>query len=362
MILNSANKKEEPKFVLSKKKILEQWTLVNEICDVVSYSSKTNPLITKILEKNTCSLFSIHLINELKHVKDKSRVLFFAQGWDQQDLKELINMNVTSFVVDNEFDLDELVSFLEKRSIKVNLFLRARLQENTIKTERYFVFGMPSEIINKRIVELRTNEKIKNKIKQLGIHFHRKTQNMSEWNLKNEFEDIIDEKIFSLIDIVNIGGGLPAEYANTNKKVIETIFEKINEFRKWLNKEGMKMMVEPGRFIAAPSGKLQVEIVRMYNNNIIVNASVYNSDMDALIVPVKLLVENEFSANDPDVKPYAIKGATPCSMDIYRYKVYMKNPQVGDKIVFLNAGAYNFSTDFCELEKIKTDVLEDFMD
>ena len=76
----------------------------------------------------------------------------------------------------------------------------------------------------------------------------------------------------------------------------------------------------------------------------------YNSDTDAFVVPAKLLVEGEGSG-----QAYVIKGVTPCSMDIFRYRVYLS--EVKDEIVFLNAGAYNFSTDFCDLEKLETEVV-----
>ena len=344
-----------PKFVISKEKILEQFEKIKNICDVVSYSSKTNPFVTKILEENVDCMFSVHMINELKHLKDKSKVLFLVQGWNQNEIRNLISNGVNSFVVDNKCDLNELVCFLEKEDVEINLLLRVRLKEKTIRTEKYFVFGMLSDVINTKIKELRDNEKIKSKIKLLGIHFHRKTQNMAEWSLKYEFEEMIDEETRALIDIVNIGGGLPSEYANTNVDVIKTIFTKIVEFRSWLNKQGIKLMVEPGRFIAAPSGKLITEIRRIHENNIIINASVYNSDMDSLIVPVKLLVEGEVRKGQGD--SYVIKGITPCSMDLFRYKVFLDNPKVGDEIVFLNAGAYNFSTDFCDLDKIETEII-----
>ena len=49
---------------------------------------------------------------------------------------------------------------------------------------------------------------------------------------------------------------------------------------------------------------------------------------------------------------------TPCSMDLFRYRVYLDNPKVGDELVFLNAGAYNFRTDFCDLEEIETEVVD----
>ncbi len=119
---------------------------------------------------------------------------------------------------------------------------------------------------------------------------------------------------------------------------------------------GIKMFIEPGRFIAAPAGKLVCYITGVYENNIIVNASVYNTDMDAILVPVKLLIEGELEKGSG--RPYVVKGSTPCSMDLFRYRVYLDNPKVGDKIVFLNAGAYNFASDFCDLEKLETEIID----
>jgi len=157
-----------------------------------------------------------------------------------------------------------------------------------------------------------------------------------------------------LIDVVNIGGGIPSVYANTNEDVIRTVFDKIKEFREFLKERKIEMIIEPGRYIAAPAVRLVTSIVGIHGNNIIVNASVYNSDMDAVVVPVKLLVEGELQKGNA----YVIKGMTPCSMDLFRYRVYLDNPKVGDELVFLNAGAYNFSSDFCDLEKIETEVVE----
>ena len=331
------------RFVISKSKVLEQYNKVKDICDFVSYSSKTNTVINGILEKNSDSMFSIHMINGLKNIKDMSRVIFLTQGCDVSFIKELVSKGIKWFVVDNEKDLDE---FIKYDGEKINLFLRINLKENTLKTERYFVFGMSSDIVNSKL------ELLKDKVNFLGIHFHRKTQNLSEWNLINEFSSRINEENFKYIDYVNIGGGLPSEYANTNVDVMDGVLIKIKEFRDYLKSKNIKMIIEPGRFIAAPAGKLITKIIRIYDNNIIVNASVYNSDMDALIVPVKLLVEGEGSGS-----PYVIKGITPCSMDLFRYKVYLKDVKEGDEIVFLNAGAYNFSSDFCDLEKLDVEIV-----
>ncbi len=207
---------QKAKFILSKRKVLEQYNKIKDLASVVSYSSKTNQNVTKILEEETDSMFSVHMVDELKHIKDNSRVIFLAQGWSEEFILELILKRINYFVVDNENDLDILLSFLEKHEYKVNLFLRIKLKEMTVKTERYFVFGMNADIINKRIREIKSNEKILN----LGVHFHRKTQNMSEWNLKYEISNILEEDVFKMLDMINIGGGIPSFYANTNFDVI----------------------------------------------------------------------------------------------------------------------------------------------
>lgn len=330
------------RFILSKGRVLEQYEKVREISDSVSYSSKTNPLVTEILEGNTDSLFSIHMKNELKNVKDKSRVIFLAQGWDENDIKELLELGIRNFVVDNEVDLDLLLNNL---NVKINLYLRIKLQELTVRTERYYAFGMDSDIVNSRLKNIDRNN-----INKLGVHFHRKTQNVSEWNLVNEMKDMFED--CSLIDEVIIGGGIPSSYANTNDDVVDLVFSRIKEAKVWLNSKNVRVVIEPGRFIAAPSVKLECNVINVYDNTIVVDVSVYNSDLDALIVPVKLKVENE----KKEGKAYVIKGITPCSLDLFRYKVYLNDIKKGDKLTFLNAGAYNFTTDFCDLKKIETKI------
>ncbi len=343
---------QKAKFILSKSKALQQYNVVRELADEISYSSKTNQDITRILEKETDSRFSVHFFNELKHVQDMGRVIFLAQGWDEKAIKQLIEKGIRSFIVDNETDLDTLIAYIGKNDIPIELFLRLQLKENTLRTERYYVFGMKAAVVQKRIEQL---HQIKN-ITSLGVHFHRKTQNMSEWNLSHELSGILPKDLLEKIDVVNIGGGLPSSYANTNMKVLDGIYRKITEFKQWLASHNVKLILEPGRFVAAPAVTLESTIIGIHENTIIVNASVYNSDLDAVVVPVKLLVKGEVSKDEGE--PYVIKGITPCSMDLFRYRVYLKDPKIGDTITFLNAGAYNFTTDFCDLDKLETKIVE----
>jgi len=323
------------KFVLSKSKVMEQLDIIKGLADEVSYSFKSNPEVGKILQ-DKCFL-SIHSENNLEQVESKN-VWFFLQG-----NKEI--PKVDNFVVDNENDLKLLL----KEDREINLLLRLRLREHTIHTGKHFVFGFSSKRINELLKELKENKNIK----KLGIHFHRKTQNVSEWNLLDELKDSIED--FSLIDLVNIGGGIPAEYKNFRKEVSEHIFSKIRELREFLNSKDIKMIIEPGRFIAAPAIKLETNVVNVYDGNVIVDCSVYNSAMDTFVASIRLLVQDEKEKGFC----YTIKGITPDSLDIFRYKVYFdEEVKVGDKIVFLNAGAYNFSSGYFNLDKLETEVVE----
>lgn len=337
------------RFVLSKSKALEQYKIVRQLADEVSYSVKTNPELVKILE-STDSFFSIHFENSLEYIKDKGRVRFLAQGWNKGDLDLLFKEGVKSFVVDNENDLKVLVSYIEKNNHKISLLLRMRMKERTIHTERHFVYGFHSEQINELVQKLKENKNIGS----LGIHFHRKSQNISEWEIKKELEEMLSRETLDAIDAMNIGGGLPVKYKNHNDVILPFVFSKIKELKKWLNDNSIKLIIEPGRFIAAPSIKLEAEIINIYSNNIIINCSVYNSAMDTFVVPIRLIVENELDKGET----YTIKGYTPDSLDVFRYRACLANPKIGDKIVFLNAGAYTYAADFCGLEKLET-VVED---
>jgi ornithine decarboxylase len=338
--------KTKAKFLMSKSKVLENYKELKELADIVSYSYKTNRHAAYILQDETNSAFCVHSIKSVKDLNDKSRLWFFAQAWSKEEINELITLGVNNFVVDNVKDLQVLTDNIKS---PINLLLRMRLKEHTIHTGRHFVYGMYSKQINELIPKLRKNELIK----LLGIHFHRKTQNVGEWSLKQELSQTLSKETLESINLLNIGGGIPAEYKNFRPEIKQSIFNKIKELREWLKSNNIKMIIEPGRFIAASAVKLETNIVNIYDNNIIIDASVYNSAMDTYFAHIRLLVEDELESGTA----YTIKGCTPDSIDIFRYKVFLDNPKTGDKIIFLNAGAYNYSTSFCGLKELPTIII-----
>ncbi len=345
----------DPYFLLSRRKVFENLDRILEICDDVTYSWKTNPEVGNIVNENGFFV-SVHSERELKGVPDKGKVWYFGFAWDQREIKRVIKQGIRCFVIDNKEDLEVLLNVIRKIRVKVSVLLRMKMKENTLFTGKHYVFGMESSLVKELLALLSKEEYVEKK----GVHFHRKTQNVSEWNLVEEIKDSFGSSL-QFVDIINIGGGLPANYKNTNTRFINYILKKLKEFKIFANRHNVKVWAEPGRFVAASAVKLVTFVRAVIDNTIFVNASIFNGALDTVVANIKLIVEGEVS--EAEGSRYLIKGCTPDSCDIFRYSVYLKEkPKKGDKIVFLNAGAYNYQTDFCALKKVMTKVVDSFDD
>lgn len=344
----------EPHFILSKRKIIEQVDSLRDLGLEISYSYKTNHEVGNILQKVCKDVsFSIHSEEEIDMIKDKTKIIFFTQAENKEKLKEIMEKGVCSFVVDNEVDFRNLIDTIEEIKKNISLSLRMKFSEHRIGTGKYFVYGMPSTKVNQLISEIKDNAFIEN----VGIHIHRKSQNISEWEIKSELEDSLTKETLERINFVNLGGGLPSQYKSARFEVLSYIFDKLKLTKDFLAERNIKTIIEPGRFIAAPSVKLKTEIIQIQEKNLIINTTIYNCALDCILTGTKMLIEEELEDNE-DGDFYLIKGNSPTRDDIFRYKVKLKEPKVGDKITFLNAGAYNYTTDFFGYKKLETKIVD----
>jgi len=342
---------QKAKFILSKSKVLDQYKKLRDLGVKISYSYKTNNMVGHILEDHTDSEFSIHATTEIDSISDKNKIWFFMQANDEFELKEILEKGVKRFVIDNEIDLENVLKAAKDNSVVIDLLIRMKFQEHRITAGKYIIYGLESRKVNEIISNIGDNKNIN----KLGIHIHRKSQNASEWEIKDELEDSLTKETLERINIINIGGGLPIKYRTYTSEILPYIFNKIKEVKEWFKGD---VYCEPGRFIAGPAVKLICNIIQIQEETIIVNTSIYNGVLDAHITDIRLLVEGELDDNQEGTN-YKIKGNTPTRDDIFRYRVKLRNVKVGDEIVFLNAGAYNYTTDFCSLEKLETVIQDD---
>jgi ornithine decarboxylase len=342
------------KFILSKQLLQNQVKLLEDPGLKISYSYKTNREVGNVLQEiSPTTEFSIHAKEEIKMIKDKSKISFFTQAESIEELKEILAAEIKTFVIDNEVDLERILEAIKDSNIKINLSLRMKFQEHRVGSGKYFVYGMPANKINELIIKLKDNPLIE----KLGAHIHRKSQNTSEWEIKEELEDSLTQESLERLDTVNLGGGLPTKYRSYTSKVLPYIFQKLTNAKEFLDQYQIETVIEPGRFLAAPCIKLETEIIQIQNKNIVINTTIYNCALDTVLTGTKMLVEQEIE-EDQEGEHYLLKGNSPTRDDIFRYKVKLKNPKVGDKITFLNAGAYNYMTDFFGFKKLETDIVD----
>ena len=143
-------------FIFSKSKLLEQIKILENIGLKISYSYKTNREVGDILQELSPSVnFSIHAKDEIEMINDKLKVSFFTQAESVNELMEIINIGIKTFVVDNEIDLKRILKASEELNEKINISLRMKFQEHRIGTGKYFVYGMSSKKINEIIAEIK---------------------------------------------------------------------------------------------------------------------------------------------------------------------------------------------------------------
>jgi len=338
-------------FLLSKKIAIAQVKLLEDLGLKISYSYKTNHEVGNILQKECPNIkFSLHAFEEIEMIKNKSKISFFTQAESTKELEDITKKGVANFVIDNEIDLKRILKAIKKTKTKINLSLRMKFQEHRVGTGKYFVYGMGSHKINEIILQIKNN----NLINKLGIHLHRKSQNTSEWEMTEEIKDSLTKESLKRINFINLGGGLPVKYRSYTSETQTYIFKKLKNVINFLKEQKIEAIIEPGRFIAAPAIKLVTEITQIYNKNMVLNTTIYNCALDTILGQHKMLIENELESGEN----YLIKGNSPTRDDIFRYTAKLKNPKVGDKIIFLNAGAYNYTTDFFGYKKLKTIIVD----
>ena len=322
-------------FLVSKKEIHKRIREITSFSDETYYSYKTNPFIGDYIASNNLLPLSLNLFYSLQHLSKRalSRSIYYLQGEDKQLIKKIVDMGITRFVVDNEPDLSRLLEV----TLPKELFIRVKFREHTFYTGKNFVFG----ISWKKLLGLIKHYNL-DRVDSLGLHFHRKTQNIGDWYITHEFKYLFPSEAHRFIQKVNIGGGIPFVYANSQPDV-STILRDIASFRDYLHDHGLLLVIEPGRYIAAPSVKLRTRVINAYDNTLVVNASIHNAYIDTFLLNIRLRILDEQKQG----YCYTIKGYTLDSLDIFRYKAcFSSQKKVGDEIIFLDAGAYNFHCSF----------------
>jgi len=185
-----------------------------------------------------------------------------------------------------------------------------------------------------------------NSIKELsGFHFHFSTNNFKILNyqlLLSKIKEFLDE--FGIkIEFLDIGGGLPA--ANEFVYDSET-YQKLPSLISELFPE-LKIISEAGRNIVADAVNLEAKVISLKKTG----ENKFQVNIDTNIMHFQCFFEKKFwveykpkSKNNKQPTEIEICGNSCMQIDKISDSIMIEqNPEVGDKVIIHNIGAYSHS-------------------
>jgi len=183
-------------------------------------------------------------------------------------------------------------------------------------------------------------------LKPYGIAFHVGSQCSSPatWVKAIEKTRVVWESVKKHgieLRAINIGGGFPCRYAER----IPSIREIIQAIKRSLkvnfpHEQDIEIMVEPGRALVGEAGILVTTVIgkatRAGQDWLYLDVGVFNGLMEATGG-----IKYQFvMSNNGAVKCWVLAGPSCDSMDIIAERVELPEPEIGDKLYIIPAGAY----------------------
>lgn len=316
----------------------------------VYYAVKSNNYqnLIKELVKNNYG-FDVASLEELEYILklggDVNKVSYSSPTKFESDIEKAVKLGVKMFAFDTESEIKKILKYHPN----AELIGRISTPNKDSVVNLSEKFGMTLDYF-KYLVK----QAAKNNYPIVGFTFHVGSQNtsLSSWSkaLKttSQFIDIAKANKLN-IKILNIGGGIPADYGNQKINIdylIDRIIKLVNSFK---NKYQLsKIIVEPGRSISANTMDLVTSIlnIKAYKKPPIIetDVSIYMGLIEVLEnfeFPITTL-NGYLSSDNHTEKRYYIVGGYSCSgNDIINKKVLLPSSlMIYNKLVILNAGAY----------------------
>lgn len=248
-------------------------------------------------------------------------------------------LGVRSFALDGEDELDKIMQATDNaRDLLLWVRVAVPAINSRIPLERKF--GLSGQKAARLLVKTRQAAA------ELGLTFHVGSQTTTPDAFVTALAEVhkLIVKSGVVIDRLDVGGGFPARYPDSEPAPLQTFLDTILAGVEELPvKENIKLMCEPGRTLVAEAESLIVRVDARRDTNLYINDGSYGMLFDAaqlgFVFPTQLVSRN-VAASEP-LLPFELWGPTCDSID------YMKGPFLlpasimeGDYIEIGNMGAY----------------------
>ena len=350
-----AKKEGTPCYIYSYQALVDQF---NELKDAFK---SINPLICFALKANDnmaiiktlisrgagCDIVSGGELKKAMKVKaDSKKIVFASVGKTEDEITAAIRAGILAFNVESVPELDEINRIAKRMRKTVQVFLRInpdvdavthkRITTGTLKNK----FGI--DLANAEKILLGADKYLNLKINGLHIHIG------SQITTTTPFVTAI-KKVASFIkklqtegvklEYLDIGGGLGIVYKNEK---VPTPKQFANALVPVLKKTGLKIVLEPGRFLAGNAGIFVTKVLYVKDNGV-KKFCIVDGGMNDFARPS---LYNAYHEIVPVAKPRAKKvkidvvGPICESGDFFAKNRILPSMAQGDFIAIKSAGAY----------------------
>jgi ornithine decarboxylase len=331
-----------PTLFLSENRLRESYLELKNALPGVSlyYAVKSNasPEIIAVLKKEGC-LFDVCSNGEIDIIKNigviPNHCIHTHPIKRDSDIRYALDFGITTFVVDNEAELQKLVPYKNKLQVLV----RMSIQNPNCLVNLSHKFGIAPEL-TWDLIEKAAGLGLSIK----GICFHCGSQNQNSLKYIEALEycrDICRKAALKgiSIEVIDIGGGFPINYL-TPVPPLAQFCEPINEYleRYFSN---YKIIAEPGRVLSGPCLTLAAKVIGKSLRSGLwwyyLDEGVYGSFSGKIYdhADYPMFV----SRSGPRFNS-VIAGPTCDSIDVTYENIALPNLEIGDLLVFESMGAY----------------------
>lgn len=325
-----------------------------KINPLICYSVKANSnlALLRALVKKGAGLDIVsggELFRALKAGCSPKKIVYASVGKTEKEIEYAIRKGILFFNVESLPELESINGIARRLHKTANVAIRINPDVEP-KTHKYITTG---KLTNKFGIDLRSARQILlmrgafTNIRIAGLHIHIGSQITESSPYVEAIRKVVtfidnlkEEGLF--LEYLNIGGGLGIIYDKETPQTAKRFARKVLPL---LEKTKLKIIMEPGRFIAGNSGILATKVLYVKNTSkkkfVIVDAAMNDLIRPALYGAyhniLTLEAENKVKNKVDIVGPICESG------DFFAKDRLLSRVKEGDYIAVMGAGAYGFS-------------------
>lgn len=348
---------ETPFYLYSHHTLVDHFTKIKEafktVNPLICFAMKANDnmAVLKTLADQGAG-FDIVSVGELKKLQkikaDTTKVVFASVGKTEEEIIAAMNAKILFFNVESQPELDEINRIAKKLKKNAAVALRinpdveapthAKITTGTLKNK----FGI--DLATAR--EIMKNQKKYANIKFSGLHVHIGSQITKSDPFITAIKKVIEfinslkaDKI--ILEYLDIGGGLGIIYKDEKPQTAQEFADAILPY---LKETGLKIVMEPGRFIVGNAGIFVTKVLYIKDNGVkkfvivdggmndLMRPSLYDAYHE--IVPLKRKATEQEQVD--------IVGPICESGDYFAKDRMLEKVQKNDLLAIMSAGAYGY--------------------